>query len=49
MNFKDHLIEIHVESINVVCLGETEFVKELGKKGQSSDITTYDKKRMTEL
>ena len=45
MNFKDHLIEIHVESINVVCLGETEFVKELGKKGQSSDITTYDKKK----
>jgi selenocysteine-specific translation elongation factor len=34
-----------VESINFVCLGQTEFVKELGKKGQSSDITTYDKKK----
>lgn len=33
-----------VESINFVCLGQTEFVKELGKKGQSSDITTYDSK-----
>lgn len=44
MNFKDNLIETYVESINVVCLGETEFVKGLGKKGQSSDITTYDKK-----
>jgi selenocysteine-specific translation elongation factor len=36
---------MHVESINFVCLGQTEFVKELGKKGQSSDITTYDKKK----
>jgi selenocysteine-specific translation elongation factor len=34
-----------VESINFVCLGHTEFVNELGKKGQSSDITTYDKKK----
>jgi selenocysteine-specific translation elongation factor len=34
-----------VESINFVCLGETEFVKELGKKGQSSDITIYDSKK----
>ena len=34
-----------MESINFVCLGQTEFVKELGKKGQSSDITTYDKKK----
>jgi selenocysteine-specific translation elongation factor len=34
-----------VESINFVCLGQTEFVKELGKKGQSSDVTTYDKKK----
>lgn len=34
-----------VESINFVCLGQTEFVKELGKKGQSSDITTYDSKK----
>jgi len=33
-----------VESINFICLGQTEFVKELGKKGQSSDITTYDSK-----
>ena len=36
---------MHVESINFVCLGQTDFVKELGKKGQSSDITTYDKKK----
>jgi selenocysteine-specific translation elongation factor len=34
-----------VESINFVCLGNTEFINELGKKGQSSDITTYDKKK----
>ena len=34
-----------MESINFVCLGQTEFVNELGKKGQSSDITTYDKKK----
>ena len=34
-----------MESINFVCLGQTEFVDELGKKGQSSDITTYDKKK----
>ena len=34
-----------MESINFVCLGQTEFVKELGKKGQSSDITTYDSKK----
>jgi selenocysteine-specific translation elongation factor len=34
-----------VESINFVCLGQTEFINELGKKGQSSDITTYDKKK----
>ena len=34
-----------MESINFVCLGQTEFVKELGKKGQSSDVTTYDKKK----
>jgi selenocysteine-specific translation elongation factor len=34
-----------VESINFVCLGQTEFVKKLGKKGQSSDVTTYDKKK----
>jgi len=34
-----------VESINFVCLGQTEFVKELGKKGHSSDITTYDSKK----
>jgi selenocysteine-specific translation elongation factor len=34
-----------VESINFICLGQTEFVKELGKKGQSSDITTYDSKK----
>ena len=33
-----------MESINFVCLGQTEFVKELGKKGQSSDVTTYDMK-----
>ena len=33
-----------VESINFVCLGQTEFVNELGKKGQSSDITTYGSK-----
>src|SRR5688572_32941190 len=41
MLFQKHM----VESINFVCLGQTEFVKELGKKGQSSDITTYDKKK----
>jgi selenocysteine-specific translation elongation factor len=34
-----------VESINFVCLGQTEFINELGKKGQSSDITTYDKRK----
>ena len=34
-----------MESINFVCLGQTEFVKELGKKGQSSDITMYDHKK----
>ena len=34
-----------MESINFVCLGQTEFVKKLGKKGQSSDVTTYDKKK----
>lgn len=34
-----------MESINFVCLGQTDFVKELGKKGQSSDITTYDSKK----
>ncbi len=34
-----------MESINFVCLGQTEFVKELGKKGHSSDITTYDSKK----
>jgi selenocysteine-specific translation elongation factor len=34
-----------VKSINFVCLGQTEFVKELGKKGQSSDVTTYDMKK----
>ena len=34
-----------MESINFVCLGQTEFVKELGKKGQTSDITTYDSKK----
>jgi selenocysteine-specific translation elongation factor len=34
-----------VESINFVCLGQTELVKELGKKGQSSDITIYDNKK----
>jgi selenocysteine-specific translation elongation factor len=34
-----------VERINFVCLGQTEFVKELGKKGQSSDITIYDSKK----
>ncbi len=34
-----------MESINFVCLGQTEFVKELGKKGQSSDVTAYDKKK----
>ena len=34
-----------MESINFVCLGQTEFVKQLGKKGQSSDITTYDSKK----
>jgi selenocysteine-specific translation elongation factor len=45
INFKDILIKTHVESINFVCLGQTEFVKELGKKGQSSDVTTYDKKK----
>ena len=34
-----------MESINFVCLGQTEFINELGKKGQSSDITTYDKRK----
>jgi len=34
-----------MESINFVCLGQTDFVNELGKKGQSSDITTYDSKK----
>jgi selenocysteine-specific translation elongation factor len=34
-----------VDSINFVCLGQTDFVNELGKKGQSSDITTYDSKK----
>ena len=34
-----------MESINFVCLGQTGFINELGKKGQSSDITTYDKKK----
>jgi selenocysteine-specific translation elongation factor len=34
-----------VESINFVCLGQTEFVNKLGRKGQSSDITTYDSKK----
>src|ERR687897_1186363 len=34
-----------VKSINFVCLGQTEFVKELGKIGQSSDITIYDNKK----
>ena len=34
-----------MDSINFVCLGQTEFINELGKKGQSSDITTYDKKK----
>ena len=34
-----------MDSINFVCLGQTEFVKELGKKGQASDITTYDSKK----
>lgn len=34
-----------MESINFVCLGQAEFTKELGKKGQTSDITTYDKKK----
>lgn len=41
MVFQKHV----VESINFVCLGQTEFVKELGKKGQSSDITIYDSKK----
>ena len=41
MGFQKHI----VESINFVCLGQTEFVKELGKKGQTSDITTYDSKK----
>lgn len=45
INFKDILIKTQVESINFVCLGQTEFAKELGKKGQSSDITLYDKKK----
>jgi len=45
IKFKDGLIKHIVESINFVCLGQTEFVKELGKKGQSSDITTYDSKK----
>lgn len=34
-----------MESINFICLGQTEFVNKLGKKGQSSDITTYDSKK----
>jgi selenocysteine-specific translation elongation factor len=34
-----------IESINFVCLGQTEFINELWKKGQSSDIPTYDKKK----
>ena len=34
-----------MESINFVCLGQTEFVNELGKRGQSSDITIYDSKK----
>ena len=34
-----------MDSINFVCLGQTDFVNELGKKGQSSDITTYDSKK----
>ena len=34
-----------MDSINFVCLGKTDFVEELGKKGQSSDITTYDSKK----
>lgn len=34
-----------MDSINFVCLGQIEFIYELGKKGQSSDITTYDKKK----
>ena len=45
IKFKDGLLKHIVESINFVCLGQTEFVKELGKKGQSSDITTYDSKK----
>ncbi|MGH9977602.1 MAG: EF-Tu/IF-2/RF-3 family GTPase [Nitrososphaeraceae archaeon] len=45
IDFKDILIKTNVESINFVCLGQTEFAKELGKKGQSSDITIYDKKK----
>jgi len=34
-----------VKSINFVCLGQTEFVKELGKIRQSSDITIYHNKK----
>ena len=45
IKFKDGHLKHIVESINFVCLGQTEFVKELGKKGQSSDITTYDSKK----
>ena len=45
MNFIDIPTKTHVESINFVCLGQTDFAKELGKKGQSSDITIYDKKK----
>lgn len=45
IKFKDGLLKHIVESINFVCLGQTEFVRELGKKGQSSDITTYDSKK----
>ena len=45
MNFIEILTKTHVESINFVCLGQTDFAKELGKKGQSSDITIYDKKK----
>jgi selenocysteine-specific translation elongation factor len=45
MNFIDIPTKTNVESINFVCLGQTDFAKELGKKGQSSDITIYDKKK----
>lgn len=33
-----------MESINFVCLGKTDFVKELGKRGTESDIAIYDRK-----